>query len=182
MQAERDPRGLHGLMAEFTTGQALVEAAEKAYAAGYRKMDAYSPYPIEELAEALHEPRSPLPKIVLAGGLLGGGGGFLLQYWVSAIAYPLNVGGRPLYSWPAFIPVTFELTILLAALATVGGLIALAGLPRPYHPVFNVERFARASEDRFFLCIEAEDPDFDRTRTEEFLRSLGPEEVHQVDE
>ena len=182
MSAETTTRGdLHGLMAEFDSRDALVEACERTHEAGYRKVDAYSPYPIEEVSEALHHPRSPLSKIVFAGGLLGACAGFGLQYWVSVIHYPLNVGGRPLNSWPSFIPVTFETTILLAALATVIGMLALNGLPRPYHPVFNVKAFERASQDRFFLCIESEDPRFDIEETRRFLHGLGALEVHPVD-
>src|SRR3954470_11815430 len=156
---------LFGLLAEFETPTALVEATEKARLAGYRKMDAYSPIPIEELSEALGLERTRLPKLVLLGGILGGLAGYGLEYWSQAIAYPLNIGGRPFHSWPQFIPVTFEMTVLGAALTAFVGMWALNGLPRPYHPVFNVPEFARASTDRFFLCIEAADPRFDREAT-----------------
>lgn len=152
---------LYGLMAEFDTPTALVAAARRAYQAGYRRMDAYSPFPIEELHEAIGAHHTRLPLLVLLGGLAGGLGGYALQYWVSAVAYPINVGGRPFHSWPAFIPVTFECTILVAALSAVLGMLALNGLPMPYHPVFNAPRFALASRNRFFLCIEARDPRFD---------------------
>ena len=172
---------LYGLMAEFTTARALVDAARKAHAAGFRKMDGYSPFPIEELAEAIGHHHSPLPRIVLGGGILGCLGGYTLQYWVSTIAYPLNVGGRPLHSWPSFIPVTFESTVLLASFAAVLGMLALNGLPTPYHPVFNVDRFALASKDRYFLCIESRDPLFELEKTRAFLQSLSPVEVHDVD-
>ncbi|HEY6211867.1 MAG TPA: DUF3341 domain-containing protein [Vicinamibacterales bacterium] len=171
---------LHGMMAEFDEPQALLAATERAYEAGYRRMDAYSPYPIEELHHALGTPSTKLPLIVLIGGLLGCGGGLLLQYWVSAIAYPINVGGRPYFSWPAFIPVTFECTILAAALSAVLGMLALNKLPMPYHPVFNVARFALASRNRFFLCIEAKDPKFDLEDTRRFLETLNPREVTTV--
>jgi len=171
---------LHGVMAEFDDPQALVDATERAYEAGYRRMDAYSPYPIEELHHALHTPSTKLPLIVAIGGLLGGGGGLLLQYWVSAIAYPINVGGRPYFSWPAFIPVTFECTILGAVLSAVLGMLALNRLPMPYHPVFNVPRFALASRNRFFLCIEAKDPKFQLEDTRRFLETLNPREVSTV--
>ena len=171
---------LHGLMAEFETPTALVEAATKARLAGYRKLDAYSPIPIEELNEALALKRTRLPMLVLAGGILGGIGGYSLEYWTQAIAYPLNLGGRPLHSWPHFIPVTFETTVLGAALCAFVGMWALNGLPQPYHPVFNVPAFARASRDRFFLCIEAADPRFDRHATQTFLESLHPVGVSEV--
>ncbi len=171
----------YGLMAEFGSPAALVAAARSAYEHGYRRMDAYSPYPIEELWEAIGHHHSPLPKIVLAGGIAGCLGGYLMQYWISVVNYPLNVGGRPLHSWPAFIPPTFETTILAAAITAVLGMLALNGLPTPYHPVFNVERFALASRDRYFLCIEARDPKFDRQATEEFLRNLLPTHVSEVE-
>jgi hypothetical protein len=171
---------LHGVMAEFDDPHALLAATERAYEAGYRRMDAYSPYPIEELHHALHAPATRLPLIVLLGGLCGGGGGLLLQYWVSAIAYPINVGGRPYFSWPAFVPVTFECTILGAVLSAVLGMLALNKLPMPYHPVFNVPRFALASRSRFFLCIEATDPKFQLEATRKFLETLNPREVSAV--
>ncbi len=171
---------IHGLMAEFDSASELVQAAHRAHQAGYRRMDAYSPFPIEELSEAIGFHHTNVPLVVLIGGLLGGLSGFLMQYWISAINYPENIGGRPLNSWPAFIVVTFEMTILGAALFAVLGMLALNGLPMPYHPVFNVERFAFASKDRFFLCIEARDPRFDRKATEEFLLSLNPRSVTEV--
>jgi hypothetical protein len=172
---------IYGLMAEFHEPAEIVEAAERAHTEGYRRMDAYSPYPIEALAEALHMHHSRLPMLVLGGGIIGCLAGFGLQYWTSVIEYPLNIGGKPLNSWPAFIPPTFETTILFAALTAVLGMLALNGLPEPYHPVFNVPSFALASRDRFFLCIEATDPRFDRAATRTFLESLpgvtGVEEV-----
>ena len=173
---------IHGLMAEFETSAALVEAARHTHHEGYRNMDAYSPVPIEELHDAMHMHDNRLPKLVLAGGILGGLGGYGLQYYVSVIAYPLNVGGRPLHSWPMFIPVTFETTILAAALTTVLGMLALNGLPQPFHPVFNVPRFALASRNRFFLCIEARDPKFNLETTRAFLESLGAREVTTVED
>jgi hypothetical protein len=171
----------YGLMAEFGNANALLAAARRVHDEGYRKIDAFTPFPVEGLAEALgfHERRLPL--LVLAGGIVGGLTGYGLQYWVSVIAYPLNVGGRPLNSWPSFIPVTFEMTILFAALTAVLGMLALNGLPMPYHPVFNAPRFALASRDRFFLLIEATDPQFDVKGTREFLLELGPREVTDVE-
>jgi hypothetical protein len=143
-------------------------------------MDAYSPYPIEELSEAIDLRHTRLTLIVLIGGILGCLAGYLLQYWVSVIEYPMNIGGRPLNSWPSFIPVTFETTVLFAALAAVFGMLGLNGLPMPYHPVFNVSSFALATRDRFFLCIEADDPKFDREATMQFLRALEPRSVSEV--
>ncbi len=172
--------GLHGLMAEFAGPEELVAAARRAYAAGYRRMDAYSPFPMEGLSDAIGFRRTWVPWLVLGGGLIGVVAGFVLQYWTSVFAYPLNVGGRPLVSLPAYVPVMFELMILLAAFAAVGGMLALNRLPEPYHPVFNVSRFARASQDGFFLCIEASDPKFDLQRTRRFLQELQPTEVYDV--
>ena len=171
---------VYGVMAEFDEPNALVAATHRAYLEGYRCMDAYSPYPIEELHEALGSHHTRLPLIVLIGGICGCVGGYALQYWVSATAYPLNIGGKPLDSWPAFIPVTFECTILVAALSAVFGMLALNGLPMPYHPVFNVSRFALASRNRFFLCIEAADTKFGLEETRRFLETLGPREVTTV--
>jgi hypothetical protein len=176
------PATVYGVLAEFDDPNALVAATARAYREGYRRMDAYSPFPIEELHEALGGHHTRLPLIVLIGGIFGGLGGYALQYWTQAIAYPINVGGRPYHSWPAFIPVTFECTILAAALSAVLGMIALNGLPMPYHPVFNVPRFALASRNRFFLCIEAADPKFDVERTRRFLETLEPREVTTVAE
>jgi len=171
---------VHGLLAEFDDPTSLVAAAERARHEGDRRMDAYSPFPIEELHEAIGAHHTRLPLIVLIGGLVGCGGGYLMQVWVSASAYPLNIGGKPLHSWPAFIPVTFECTILAAALTAVLAMLALNGLPMPYHPVFNVPRFALASRNRFFLCIEAADPKFDVETTRDFLETLNPREVTTV--
>ena len=173
---------IYGVMAEFDDPSSLVAATNRAREEGYRRMDAYSPYPIEELHDALGEHHSRLPLVVLIGGLIGCIGGYALQYWISAIAYPINVGGKPLHSWPAFIPVTFECTILAAALSAVLGMLALNGLPMPYHPVFNVPRFALASRNRFFLVIEARDAKFDLDKTRQFLESLKPREVSTVED
>jgi Protein of unknown function (DUF3341) len=172
---------LYGLMAEFDSPSDLLDAAQRAYDEGYRRMDAYTPFPVHGLAEALGFHRTRLPLLVLFGGIAGCIGGYCLQYWIAAIDYPLNVGGRPLNSWPAFIPVTFELTILVAALAAVLGMLALNRLPMPYHPVFNVPEFELASRNRFFLCIEASDPRFDSGETKHFLESLKARAVFQVE-
>jgi len=171
---------IHGLMAEFETPSALVAAAERARLAGYRQMDAYSPIPIEELNEALGLRRTRLPILVFLGGLAGCLGGYSLQAWSQILEYPMNIGGRPYHSWPQFIPVTFETTVLGAALTAFVGMWALNKLPQPYHPVFNVPEFARASTDRFFLCIEAVDPRFDRNGTRQFLEGLHPVGVSDV--
>lgn len=173
---------LYGLMAEFDNPTALVSATAKAHQEGYRKMDAYAPYPIEELHHALGAPASKLPMIVFVGGLIGAVSGFSLESWANGVAYPLNVAGKPYISWPMFIPVTFETTVLFAALSAVFGMLALNRLPQPYHPVFNHPRFSAASTDRFFLCIEAQDPQFDLERTRAFLGSLGALEVAPVED
>src|SRR3954466_15032623 len=171
----------YGLMAEFPSATALVSAARRAREVGYTKVDAYAPYPIMELADALKLPRNRVPLVVLIGGLVGLAAGYGLEYWASAIEYPLNIGGRPLHSMPAFIVPAYETTILFASLAAVIGMIVLNGLPMPYHPVFNVERFSRASQDKFFLLIESADPKFDRARTLEFLKGLNPSEINEVE-
>jgi ActD protein len=172
---------LYGLMAEFHGPAEVVAAAHAVHEAGYRRVDAYTPYPIEELTEALDLHHSPLPKLVFAGGTTGLLAGFGLAYWASTIAYPMNIGGRPFNSWVSFIPPTFETTILFSALTCVLGMLALNGLPEPYHPVFNVEAFALASRDKFFICIEAADAKFDREETRKFLRGLADvSAVHEV--
>jgi Protein of unknown function (DUF3341) len=172
---------LYGLLAEFASPQELLDAVHAARAEGYREIDAYTPFPIEEVYEALGYHGSPLPLIVLAGGALGAAGGYLLQYWVSAVDYPLNIGGRPLHSWPSFIPITFEMTILIAGLSAVLGMLALNRLPTPYHPLFSVPRFALASRDRYFLSIKAADPKFDGSLTRAFLLDLHPSGVFDVE-
>ena len=165
----------YGLLAEFKTAQEILEATRRAHQEGYRDMDAFSPYPVEGLATELGLTRTRVPFVVLVGGLVGAGAGFFMQYWAMAVDYPLNVGGRPPNSWPAYIPITFEMMVLVGALSAILGMFFLNGLPQPYHPVFNVPRFDRASQDRFFLCIEAADPRFDPEATRRFLESLHPE-------
>lgn len=172
---------LYGLLAEFDGPDELLKAAKDAYAEGYRNMDAYSPMPIHDLSESMGYDKHRVPTIVLICALLGACSGFGLQYWVSVIEYPLNVGGRPLLSWPSFIPVTFELGVLFSAFGALIGMLILNGLPRPYHPVFNVPNFERASGDGFFLCIEAEDPKFDISETRAFLESLKAKKVDDVE-
>jgi hypothetical protein len=174
-------RGIYGLVAEFEDPEVLVEAMQRTYDAGYRKMDAYTPFPVHGLAEAMGRRGIRLPLMVLAGGILGGVGGFLLQYYGAAIDYPLNIGGRPLNSWPAFIPITFETTVLGAVFSAVFGMLALNGLPAPYHPIFNAPNFELASRSHFFLCIEAVDPKYDTAETRRFLESLRPNSVAEVE-
>jgi hypothetical protein len=175
-----DVNPLYGLMAEFETAGELVAAARRTREAGFRKFDAFTPFPIHELDDAmdLHDNRVSL--FTLIGGLIGCVGGFGLASWVEGVALPLNIGGRPLISAPMYIPITFECTVLIGGLTAAISMILLNGLPSPYHPVFNVERFANASRSKFFLCIESDDPKFDRDLTAGFLESLGPEEIAEV--
>jgi len=182
MSASSPGAPLHGVIGEFESPAALIEAVRQARVAGYRKMDAYTPYPIEELAHALELPRTKLPILVFVGGALGCATGLGMQWFATAIHYPINVGGRPLASWPSYVPITFELTVLFAAIVAVLGMLALNGLPMPYHPVFNVPSFALASRDRFFLCIESADLLFDPQKTKALLASLGAREVTEVEE
>jgi hypothetical protein len=170
----------YGLMAEFETPEQLIEAARRARDAGYTKVDAYSPMPVEGLDAALGIRPSRLPFLVLGAGLTGTASALALQYWVQVIDYPLNVGGKPLFSWPAFMVVMFELTVLFAAFGGVILMLARNGLPQPYHPVFNVTSFERASQDRFFLCIEADDPNYEEEKTRDFLGALQAQEVSVV--
>ena len=168
-------------MAEFENATDLVTAARRVYAFGYRRINGYSPYPIEELSEAIGFTHTSLPLIVFIGGLLGGLGGFFMQYWIEVINYPINVGGKPYNSWPAFIPITFETTVLCAAFAAVLGMLVLNKLPQPYHPVFNVPNFALATRDRFFLAVEANDPKFNHAEVVALLKSLDALEVNDVE-
>jgi hypothetical protein len=171
----------YGLLAEFNDEETLVKAAHRVYEAGYRNIDAYTPFPVEGLSEVIGFRKSRIPLLILLGGIAGLLAGYGLQYWAMVINYPINIGGKPLNSAPMFVPVTFEMTILVAAIVGVVAMFVLNGLPRPYHPVFNVESFARASQDCFFLGIESTDPRFDLTETRDFLRGLGANAVHEVE-
>jgi hypothetical protein len=176
----RDPH-LYGLLAEFDGPEKLVEAAEKVRDAGYRRTDAYSPFPVHHLAEALGLHKSRVAMLVLIGGIIGALGGYFMMWYSAVIAYPFDIGGKPANSWPAFIPITFEMTVLCAAFAAVLGMLALNGLPQPYHPLFNVKSFAEhASRDRFFIAIQANDPKFNLDETRRFLETLSPKEVLEV--
>jgi len=176
---ERPP--FYGLMAEFDNPTDVVAATRHVYEAGYRRIDAFSPYPIEELSEAIGFTRSALPLIVLIGGLIGALGGFFMQYWIEVIDYPINVGGKPFNSWPAFIPITFECTVLVASFSAVLGMLFLNKLPQPYHPVFNAPNFALATRDRFFLVVEANDPMYRHDAVVQLLQSLDATEVIDVE-
>ena len=171
---------LHGLIAEFEESEEVIEAAHKAYAEGYRDMDAYSPIPLHELSEAIGCTKSIVPRFVFVGGILGAIGAFTLEYGTAGFLYALNVGGRPYFSWPAFIPITFEGGILIAAFSAVISMFVLNGLPRHHHPVFGVPGFERATTDRFFLCIEATDNKFDKEATRAFLEGLGAHNVSEA--
>jgi Protein of unknown function (DUF3341) len=175
---KRDP--IYGMMAEFETPTALLEAARRTYQAGYRKMDAYSPFPIEGLAEEIGFHHDEVPLVVLICAIIGGLSGYLLQWWVATVAYPINVGGRPYHSWPSFIVITFEMTVLFGGVSALFGMLALNGLPMPYHPVFNVPRFAMASKDRFFLIVFSSDKKYDPTATRGFLEGLQPRSIAEV--
>src|SRR5712671_2644044 len=172
---------LYGVMAQFDNPSALVAAARETYAAGYRQINGYSPFPIEELSDAIGFKRTTLPLIVLAGGIIGAVGGFFMQYWMEVIDYPINVGGKPFNSWPAFIPITFECTVLCAAFAAVFGMLALNKLPQPYHPVFNAPNFALATRDSFFLVIEASDRKFEHDQVVNFMKDLDPKDLIDVE-
>ena len=168
-------------MAEFESPSDLVAAAHRVYSLGYRRINGYSPYPIEELSEAIGFTKTSLPLIVFIGGIVGGLSGFFMQYWMAAIDYPINVGGKPTNSWPAWIPITFEMTVLFAAFSAVLGMLILNKLPQPYHPVFNLPNFALATRDRFFLAIEANDPKFNHAEVIELLKSLNAVAVNDVE-
>ena len=180
MHKPEQPSGPYGVIAEFSDAHALVAAAEKLCNAGYSHTDAYTPYPVEEVMEALGKHHSKLPYIIFAGGLSGGVGGFLMQYFCAGIDYAQNIGGRPLFSWPAFLPITFECTVLASAFCAVFGMILLSGLPRPHHPLFAVDQFAKATKDGFFLVVEASDPKFNRAETKAFLQGLQARGVYEV--
>ena len=171
---------IYGLAAEFASPAELVEAAKAVRAAGYTRIDAYTPLPVEGLSGAIGAGKSRLPLLVLIGGIVGAIGGYLMQYVTAVHWYPFNIGGRPLNSWPAFIPVVFECTVLGASLTAVIGMLALCGLPAPYHPLFHLQRFSRVSRDLSFLCVESRDPLFEVTRTRELLTSLGAASVEEV--
>jgi hypothetical protein len=180
MKAAADGSEVYGLLAEFAAPADVLEATRRAYERGYRMMEAYTPFPVEGLAEALGFHRNRIPAVVFIGGLVGGIGGFFMQWFSAVVHFPLNIGGRPLNSWPAFIPITFELTVLVAALAAVLGMLGLNGLPRPHHPVFNVPGFALASRNCFFLCLQARDPLFDLDGARRFLEEQNPRAVSIV--
>ena len=174
--------GTYGLLAEFETPGDLVRAARQARQDGWRRMDCYTPYPVEEAAEAIGFHRNKVPLVTLIGGLMGGAAMFLLEVWITVLAYPLNIAGRPMYSWPAFIVPAYEWTILFAGLSAAFGMLALNGLPALYHPLFNAPNFRDgATTDKFFLCLEALDPKFDRAQTLAYLEAFGPTSVVEVE-
>src|SRR6476659_7994338 len=179
MKIDKPP--IYGVMGQFDRPSTLVAAAREAYAAGYRQINGYSPFPIEALDEAIGFKRTKLPLIVLAGGILGALGGFFMQYWMEVIDYPIIVGGKPFNSWPAFIPITFECTVLAAAFAAVLGMLILNKLPQPYHPVFNTPNFALATRDRFFLVVEANDPKYNHQAVMQLLQSMNAQDVLDVE-
>ena len=179
--ATRETTPYYGLMAEFDSAQALLDAAHKVREAGYTRTDAYSPMPIHGVAEALGMKERKVAPIILMGGITGMISAYALQYWTSVIDFPMNIGGRPLHAWVSFSPPTFEVTILLSAFSAVLGMLILNGLPQPYHPVFNAKRFSLASQTTFFLAIEAADPHCDADKTRAFLESLHPREVVAVE-
>ncbi|MFM8274679.1 MAG: DUF3341 domain-containing protein [Gemmata sp.] len=178
--ADPDVPVAHGLLAEFATGDAMAHAIEKAVAAGYTHLDGFSPYPVGEAADALRFPKSEMGPVMFLGGLTGACAGFIMQYWANTWGYSLNVGGRPYFSWPSFVPITFEMMVLTTALSGFFGLMAICGLPRYNHPLFNSAAFDRATKDRFFVCVEASDPLYDGAKTRAFLNDLHPISVEEV--
>ena len=176
-----DPN-LYGLLAKFDSPEELIHASNRTVEAGYKKFDTYTPYPIEGLAQAMRLRPSPLPFLILAGGVIGAFAGFLMQTFATVIDNPYNIGGRPLFSWPAYIPITFEVTILSAALFGFFGLFIINRFPQPYHPVFNSEDFSQhAAQDGFYMDIEASDPKFDIDITRKFLEDLGSIQVSEIE-
>ena len=173
---------LYGVMAEFQTADELIAATKAAVDAGYTRLDGYSPYPVGEVADHLGFPRSEIGAVMFIGGVVGATFGFLMQTWITVVDYPVSVGGKPYWSWPQYVPVTWALLVLTASMSGLFGLLALCGLPQPYHPVFNVDRFRRATRDRFFLCIEAVDPLFEPAKVKAFLSTLKPDDVAEVPE
>lgn len=180
--SHEEPKGpqLYGVVAEFDDPDAILEAAKRTREAGYQRFEAYTPFPVHGLADAVDEEDHRIKWLIFMGGVAGAFTGFFFQWWVSAVAYPHNVGGKPLFSWPAFIPITFECMVLFAAGAAVLGTLGLNGLPRPHHPIFDAKNFERASQDRFFLCVESDDPAFDKKEVTKFLSGLGALEVSEV--
>lgn len=172
---------IYGLLAEFDSPEAILEAARQTYASGYRAVDAFTPMPVDGLAEAVGFSSTQLPLVVLIGGVCGMFFGFFLQFYANVVSFPLNIDGKPHNSWPSFIPITFELTILFAAIAATFGMLVMNGLPTPYHPLFNVPRFALVTRGRFFLCIKARDKRFDLAGTKQFLEGLKPYAVYDVE-
>ena len=173
---------LYGVMAEFQTADELIDATRRAVEAGYTRLDGYSPYPLGEVADHLGFPRSEIGAVMFIGGVAGAVFGFGMQSWISVIDYPISIGGKPYWSWPQYVPIAWALLVLTASLSGVFGLLALCGLPQPYHPVFNVDRFRRATRDRFFLCVEAADPLFEPGKVKAFLATLNPDDVAEVPE
>jgi hypothetical protein len=182
MRIEEERGRVWGVLGEFETPEELLRAARRAREAGYRRMDAYTPFPIRGLSDAMAFRPTKLPLVVLAGGLVGCATALLMMWFSATIHYPINVAGKPLASWPMFVPITFELTVLFAAFSAVFGMLGMNGLPMPYHPIFNAPRFAFASRDRFFLCIESRDPKFDESALRKFFETLGAKEVTAVEE
>lgn len=180
MKIATHPSGPYGIIAEFDDPEHLVEATRHVYERGFRMMEAYTPFPVHGLPDALGFKHNKIPAVVLIGGIVGGLTGFFMQYYSAVLSYPLNIGGRPFNSWPAFIPITFEMTVLFAALSAVFGMLGLNGLPRPHHPVFNAPNFALASRNRFFLCIQARDPLFDIETVRKVLEEHQPIAVNEV--